>query len=181
MEYFMIGLISGILFLVLLGWIIIGASPLIVPLVGSIYLIIKTRELIAYSKESTQETRDCVLVVDDQYSSVIPLIKLLEQSKVPFKYVSDGIEAIKELSEHEFRLIFMDQYMPKLTGSETLAAADIVIKSQNQMPVIFYSGTDMKHKMIHHLEHLLVLGSWEKTLSRMELQNRLAQLQLVPI
>ncbi len=100
---------------------------------------------------------------------------------MPFKYVSDGIGAIKELSQHEFRFIFMDQYMPELTGSETLAAADVVIKSQNQMPVIFYSGTDMTHKKVQRLEHLLVLGSWEKTLSRMELQNRLAQLQLVSI
>ncbi len=189
MEYFMIGVISVILFSVLLGWFVIGASPLIVPFVGIIYLVFKSNDISqtephlslnpAADTSTTLASNDCVLIVDDQYATVIPLMKILEQAKVPFKYVSDGIEAIKELSQNRFRFIFMDQFMPELTGTETLAAADEVISTQDLMPVIFYSGTDMTSKVISQMKHLLVLGSWDKTLSRMELQQRLIHLQLV--
>lgn len=185
MELFMLGLVSVILVLILLGWIMIGAAPLVVPFVGVVYLIFESYYSSESEAESAIEIRkleikstECILVVDDQYSSVIPLIKILEQAKIPFKYVANGIEAIKELSQHHFRLIVIDQFMPKLSGSETLTAADELLEGDKNIPVIFYSGTDMTTQLDCSFKHLSIVDAWNKSLSRRELSKKFSDMNM---
>jgi hypothetical protein len=69
--------------------------------VGLFYLLYKSTKNL--SENLNIINTDLVLVVDDQYHTVVPLIKTLELEKIPFKYVPDGYDAIRELSHHQFR------------------------------------------------------------------------------
>jgi CheY-like chemotaxis protein len=124
--------------------------------------------------DSEQESGDMVLVVDDEYQSVIPLLKLLEQAKVPFRYVAGGIDAISELRRSPFRLVFMDLAMPNLTGVETLVKADQLIENASSpTPVVIYSGTEIEAKPSHPFRHLSVVDTWNKSMNLFRLHTRL--------
>ncbi len=157
---------------VLLGWIVIGIAPIALPLMAALYLFAVGSR---YSlNDSEQEPEDMVLVVDDEYQSVIPLLKLLEQAKVPFRYVADGIEAISELRRGPFRLVFMDIAMPNLTGVEALAKADQLIETESSpTPVVIYSGTEIENKQAHPFKHLSVVDTWNKSMNLLRLHTRL--------
>lgn len=119
-------------------------------------------------------------MVDDQYISVIPLIKLLEQAHVPFKYVTNGFEAIKELKNKHYKLVFMDYYMPIITGVEALMKVDQLLgdNAQGTTPVVFYSGTDIADSEKSHFKHVSIVDSWNKSMNRLELHSKLQHVLL---
>ncbi|MEY4616261.1 MAG: hypothetical protein RJB66_1221 [Pseudomonadota bacterium] len=163
MEFVLSFIIYFTLAPIVLGWLLITISPLIIFLLATVYLI----QIASETEEVTDDS--CILVVDDEFQSVLPLINLLEKAKIPFRYAKSGVEAINELSHRHFRLIFMDFYMPNLTGVETLNRADKVIDEQAPpTPVIFYSGKgDFAYSSLA-FRHLSVVDRWSKS---MNLQN----------
>lgn len=172
MEYIQYTLICLLLIPVIIGWIIIGIAPLLVPLLTVIYLMSMTRKIREIPLRVPNI--ECVLVVDDEYQSVVPLLKLLIEAKVPFKYVAGGLEAIGEISRARFRLIFMDFYMPHLTGMETLKKADLLIgDSTDKTPVVFYSGSDHDDNVAPNFKHLSIVDRWNKSMNLLKLNNRL--------
>jgi CheY-like chemotaxis protein len=120
---------------------------------------------------------EAVLIVDDEYHSVAPLIKLLQQARIPFKHVTHGFDAIRELSRGKFRLVFMDLYMPELTGVETLSKADLVMGSEaSKTPVIFYSSGELDSPQKLPLKHLSIVDSWNKSMTILKLHSHLNRL-----
>lgn len=173
----MLGLVGFILMLVLLGWFIIGLVTVFLPIIGFIFLIFKsTKELEMNHK--IKET-NFVLVVDDQYHTIIPLIKIFQQASVPFKYVADGFDAIKELTQTQFKLIIIDHIMPNLNGIETLTEADQFLNDSHHTPVIFFSGSNFDEEIKCKLNHLTIVDSWDKSMNKMELNDRVNQLNLI--
>jgi CheY-like chemotaxis protein len=170
MEFLVTSAIVFILAPVLFGWALIGLAPLLIPVTALLYFFsINNRDI-----GSEIVDRKCVLVVDDEYESVIPLIKLLQQAKIPFKYVATGFDAIRELSRGRFRLVFMDLAMPHLTGAEALTKADEVIPSgESATPVVIYSGSQIEQKTPHRLKHLSVVDSWSKSMNLLKLHSKL--------
>ncbi len=177
MELFVVGFLGLLLLPLILGWLLIMVSLFATPLVGASYLLSATfRKLNPLNKNPSHID---VLVVDDQYITVIPLIKLLEQAQVPFKYVTDGFEAIKELKNKHYRLIFMDYYMPLITGLETLIRADQLLRDDKPaMPVVFYTGAEISEKGKFRFKHVSIVDSWHKSMNRLELNSRLNRILL---
>lgn len=172
MEFFVVGFISLLLIPLILGWFLIGAALLLAPISGIIYFISVLPEKLKLSERVIE--KDGVLVVDDQYITVIPLIKLLEQAQVPFKYVANGFEAIKELKNKQYKLVFMDYYMPMITGVEALTKVDQLLGDGSPAtPVVFYTGADIAESEKSRFKHVSIVDSWDKSMNRLELHSKL--------
>lgn len=61
-----------------------------------------------------------ILVVDDNETNLYITQKLLEPYQMVVDTASSGKEAIKEVQNHKYELIFMDHMMPEMDGVETM-------------------------------------------------------------
>ncbi|MDD6272223.1 MAG: ATP-binding protein [bacterium] len=82
---------------------------------------------IAFNTEKINysEGYDCsnckLLVVDDDELNVKVLSRMLERYKLKFDYVEDGDKCITKIkSDEKYDLIFMDDNLPNITGTETM-------------------------------------------------------------
>lgn len=84
-------------------------------------------------------TKDTILVVDDEFDAIDPLMKSLQHAGYEVHYAVDGLEALDLVKKIPFNLILMDIMMPRLNGYETLEKL-----RQNEetayIPVIFVTG-----------------------------------------
>ncbi|KAB2880929.1 response regulator [bacterium] len=84
-------------------------------------------------------TKDTVLVVDDEFDAIDPLIKALKHDGFEVHYAADGIQALDLVKKIPFNLILMDIMMPRLNGYETLER----LREDEEtayIPVIFVTG-----------------------------------------
>ena len=63
-----------------------------------------------------------VLAVDDTDTNIIVLQELLKQTGVNIDAAYSGVEALGYTAKKEYDLILMDQMMPEMDGTQTLAA-----------------------------------------------------------
>ncbi len=174
MEFFVVTIISLLLLPLILGWAFVVAALIITPIFSMVYLFGLVLTKLNLGNEFM--LTDDVLIVDDQYQTVIPLLKLLEQAKIPFKYVANGFEAMNEMSAKHYKLVFMDYYMPAITGVEALVKVDQLLSDNGpKTPVIFYTGAEITEKEKSGFKNLSILDSWNKSMTRMELNSRLSQ------
>ncbi len=74
-----------------------------------------------------------VLWVDDEIDLLKPHIMFLEKRNYHVTKAQSGTEAIEEIKNTSFDIVFLDENMPGLTGLETLAE----IKEMNaSLPVV---------------------------------------------
>ncbi len=71
----------------------------------------------ARSDEVVENAR--ILIVEDNRINQHVIESLLERAKHEVYVASNGLEALDQIEEHDFDLIFMDCLMPKLDGFET--------------------------------------------------------------
>ena len=83
-------------------------------------------EMRAY-KESFRAPDAIVLVVDDTVMNLTVVEGLLSKTEVKLDTVSSGLEALKLTKEKKYDLIFMDQRMPQMEGTEAMRR----VKSQD--------------------------------------------------
>lgn len=65
-------------------------------------------------------TIDGVLIAEDDPSIRKLLASTLRRSRLPVATAADGVEALKKLSEGEWRVLVLDLMMPSLTGWEVI-------------------------------------------------------------
>lgn len=117
---------------------------------------------------SGRKKRMNALVIDDDPSSLVVLIKVLQERGINFVIISDGSEAVKLMCRHGFDLIILDNEMPKISGPQVLRQADKVIEAgaktplpigRKLIPVVGFSGLlcpnwnvpDLGHFQIVHI------------------------------
>ncbi len=61
-----------------------------------------------------------ILVVDDSAVNLVVVKNLLKNTKINIDTAGSGEEALRLVSENEYDVIFLDQLMPKMNGTETL-------------------------------------------------------------
>jgi two-component system C4-dicarboxylate transport response regulator DctD len=82
-----------------------------------------------------------ILVVEDNPNMGSLLSDMLEVFAVQSVMATDGVEALEMLERESIGLVITDLRMPKMTGTELLAA----VKSQNpDMPVVIISGFSLE-------------------------------------
>lgn len=80
-----------------------------------------------------------ILVVDDDPASVQALSALLDGLGPTVMTATSGVEALRQVLEHEFALILLDVKMPGLDGFETAALIRSRKKSY-RTPIVFLTG-----------------------------------------
>lgn len=80
-----------------------------------------------------------ILWADDEIQLLKPQILFLEQKDYTVKMVTNGFDALDELAENTFDIVFLDESMPGMTGLETLER----IKAVNpNIPVVMITKNE---------------------------------------
>ena len=83
------------------------------------------------------KTKNRVLVVDDEEAIRQLFIRSISSNEWEVEAVGRGEEALERLEQHTYDLIFLDLFMPRMNGAETLAA----IRMRNfDCPVVIITG-----------------------------------------
>ncbi len=89
-------------------------------------------------------TKVSILWVDDEIDLLKPHIMFLEQKGFKVEAISNGEDAIDELDEQDFDVVFLDENMPGLNGLETLARMK---QKKPSLPVVMITKSEEEHLM----------------------------------
>lgn len=93
-------------------------------------------------KTGTHETRQRVLIVDDEEMVREALKRMVEVHDIQTVTVSSGAQALKAAQEESFRMVFLDLNMPGMNGVETLKALKEIDKDLVFVVVTGLTGED---------------------------------------
>lgn len=85
-----------------------------------------------------------VLWVDDEIELLKPHILFLEKRKYNVTTAKSGTEALEEINNQNFDIVFLDENMPGLTGLETLAE---IKEQQASLPVVMITKSEEEYIM----------------------------------
>jgi len=85
-----------------------------------------------------------VLWVDDEIDLLKPHILFLEKKNYEVTTCRSGTEAIEEVENQNFDIVFLDENMPGLTGLETLAE---IKEKKNNLPVVMITKSEEEYIM----------------------------------
>ncbi len=96
-----------------------------------------------------------VLVVEDDDISQFLIRKMLESYNIDVNVVSNGLEALENLSSNEYDVILMDIEMPVISGYETIRRLKNGDFSEQvkSTPIIGISANPFDHEEHVYLEH----------------------------
>ena len=80
-----------------------------------------------------------ILWVDDEIEFLRPHILFLENKNYIVTPCKSGIEAISQISENKFDIVFLDENMPGLSGLETLSA---IKEIKSTLPVVMITKSE---------------------------------------
>jgi len=137
--------------------------PFLLFLVTPVFIGLTFGWMVGESRRSSRIVkRPRILIVDDEVSSVLPLMTVLENGATDVHYVSNGQDMIRELASRAYDLVFLDSKMPEMSGEKTLEQGDEVLRLDRPVPVIFYSGSAPKVDVPKNLKHFDIKGVWSK-------------------
>ena len=85
-----------------------------------------------------------ILWADDEIDLLKPHILFLEQKGYEITTVNSGVDAIEEVEEKNFDVVFLDEMMPGMTGLETLQQ---IKQLKPQVPVVMITKSEEEHIM----------------------------------
>jgi CheY-like chemotaxis protein len=85
-----------------------------------------------------------ILWADDEIDLLKPHILFLEQRGYEITTVNSGVDAIEEVENKNFDVIFLDEMMPGMTGLETLQQIKLL---KPQIPVVMITKSEEEHIM----------------------------------
>lgn len=85
-----------------------------------------------------------ILWADDEIELLKPHILFLTQKGYDVTPVTSGPDAMDELEENNYDIIFLDENMPGMTGLETLAR---IKSNNNDVPVVMITKSEEEHIM----------------------------------
>ena len=105
--------------------------------------------LIKFEKEKALTTKTItkainILWVDDEIEFLKPHIIYLRQNGYIVDTVNNGLDAIHEVSELQYDIIFMDENMPGLSGIETISR---IKEINSKIPVVMITKNESERVM----------------------------------
>jgi CheY-like chemotaxis protein len=85
-----------------------------------------------------------ILWADDEIELLRPQMVFLEKKGYSVETVTNGHDALEEIDEQEFDIVFLDESMPGLTGLETL---EEIKKKQPNLPVVMITKNEAEDIM----------------------------------
>ncbi len=93
-----------------------------------------------------------ILIVDDEQAMTEELKEILQNQGYDVLVASDGIQALENFRNHQFKLVLLDIKMPKMDGVETYRR---MRKINSEVPIIIVTGSFAKK----HAEQVLKEGA----------------------
>jgi len=84
-----------------------------------------------------------ILWVDDEIVLLKPHIIFLQSKGYDVVTAQSGLEALDELSQQNFDIVFLDEQMPGIDGLETLSR----IKAEYRLPVVMITKSEEENIM----------------------------------
>jgi CheY-like chemotaxis protein len=118
------------------------------------------------------------LIVDDDPAARLPLMRVLRNFGCNLKQVSGGFEAVRELSQGYYDLMFLDWVMQDLNGPATLKRTqrdfyvDPLVKSlwgDRQIAVVSYTAKEISRLEMPNYPMFRFVRHWKKPLAINEL------------
>jgi len=109
------------------------------------------------------------LVVDDNEINRKLLTRILERMEINTHVASSGEEAIKEMQENSFDLVFMDYHMPKMDGPEAVSRARELLGEK--LPKIICLTADLSEESIKIAKNSGMLDVLAKPIRKARLQE----------
>lgn len=118
--------------------------------------------LIKFEKAKTEtkniQTKSLnILWVDDEIDFLKPHILYLRQNGYSVNTANNGLDALHEISEKRYDIIFMDENMPGLSGVETISR---IREINSEIPVVMVTKNEseriMKEATKSHVADYLV-------------------------
>jgi DNA-binding response OmpR family regulator len=88
--------------------------------------------------------RYSILWADDEIDLLKPHILFLKEKGYDVTPVNSGADALEEVQENSYDLVFLDENMPGLTGLETLTEIKVV---RPTVPVVMITKSEEEHIM----------------------------------
>ena len=85
-----------------------------------------------------------ILWVDDEVEFLQPHILYLKQNGYVVNTASNGLDAIQEISEQNYDIIFMDENMPGISGIETISR---IKEINSKVPVVMITKNESERVM----------------------------------
>ncbi len=118
--------------------------------------LIKFEKEKALSRDSFTKAIN-ILWVDDEVEFLQPHILYLRQNGYVVNTANNGLDAIHEISEQHYDIIFMDENMPGLSGIETISR---IKEINSKIPVVMITKNEseriMKEATKSHVADYLV-------------------------
>jgi PAS domain S-box-containing protein len=93
-----------------------------------------------------------VLVAEDHPMNQELFGEILSSSKMPFRIVDTGVQALKALEEDEYDLVLMDIQMPEMNGDIAMQRVRTSGKPYSDIPIIVVTADAMKGMEQRYLE-----------------------------
>jgi CheY-like chemotaxis protein len=162
--YIIFSLITGI---VMLPWLFILVIPAILLLFDLLIVPVLFAKYLTDRLDASKPIR--ILMIDDTPGTLLILKKVLSESNCKLTIVESGREAIAQLQNNKFDLLFLDNYMQDLSGSETLKLADKTVArlvtetNLEKIPVVEYSSCGSDRDNVIDLNHFKLIAKLSKT------------------
>ena len=85
----------------------------------------------------TKAAKPSVLIVDDEQSVRHALQRWFDACGFDVETAADGVEAVEKCSDRSFDTVIMDLEMPRMNGTEAMAAIKVL---HPDLPVIVFTG-----------------------------------------
>ncbi len=123
-----------------------------------------------------------VLVVDDDVEMAMLMTRQLRIENCRVEYCMDGYDALENLVNHQYDLIFMDWSLPGLNGGEVLKKIDESINRDPligekwgvlKRPVVMVSAYEYEKLQLPFVENFKVVDFWEKKMGPAALKSHI--------
>jgi CheY-like chemotaxis protein/HPt (histidine-containing phosphotransfer) domain-containing protein len=112
-----------------------------------------------------------ILIVDDNIGNQKLVSLFIKSLGYEFDFASDGKEAVDLCINNDYGLVFMDQFMPVMNGTES---ASIIKKRNKNIPVIAFSA-DSDIKCTNTLGEVIFDDFLPKPYNKASIQNIIAK------
>lgn len=102
------------------------------------------------SKLSFTAPAATILVVDDTPMNLSVIRNLLKKTRIAVETAQSGMECLKKISHTHYDIIFLDERMPKLSGTETLEQMGQFVHANEDTPVISMTANSQPDAREHY-------------------------------
>ncbi len=121
--------------------------------------------------EDTKLKGKRILIVDDNATNILVAERIMMKWGLDIAYVTDGYQAIEQLKQKDFDLIFMDIHMPGLDGFETTA---LIRAINTKIPIIALTASTLDSD-VNRFEEAGMNGYVFKPFQPSEVKKKIAE------